>query len=103
MQKTKATQDLDQPQQDIQPTVAQQCHEESAEVVGKSLDVNENDVRDQNRPGTAAVKGEQQPHGGSAKVVGKSLEVNENDVRDQNRSGTEPVKGGQQCHANKKD
>ena len=62
MQKTKATQDLDQPQQDIQPTVAQQCHEESAEVVGKSLDVNENDVRDQNRSGTEPVKGGQQCH-----------------------------------------
>ena len=29
---------------------AQACQEESAKVVGESFDVNENDVRDQNRP-----------------------------------------------------
>jgi hypothetical protein len=35
----------------------QKCHEDSADVVGNSLNVNENDVRDQNRSGTEAVKG----------------------------------------------
>jgi hypothetical protein len=70
--------------------------------VGKSLNVNENDVRNQNRPGTEAVKGGQECHEGSADVVGKSLNVNENDVRNQNRPGTEAVKGGQECHADNK-
>ena len=64
--------------------------------------MNENDVRNQNRPGTEAVKGGQECHEGSADVVGKSLNVNENDVRNQNRPGTEAVKGGQQHRADKK-
>ena len=57
MQNTKSTQSRNQPQQDNQSKDEQQCHEGSAEVVGKSLNVNENDVRDQNRHGTEAVKG----------------------------------------------
>jgi hypothetical protein len=63
---------------------------------------NKNKVRDQNRPCTEAVKGEQQSHEGSADVVGNSLNVNENDVRNQNRSGTEAVKGGEGAGAGNK-
>ena len=95
MQNTKSTQSHNQPQQDNQSKVGQQCHDASAQVVGKSLEVNENDVRDQNQPGTQAVKGGQRSHEGSAAVVGNSLHVNENDVRDKNRPGTQAVKGGQ--------
>jgi hypothetical protein len=57
MQNTKGTQSRNQPQQDNQSEGEQQCHEGSADVVGNSLHVNENDVRDQNRSGTEAVKG----------------------------------------------
>ena len=60
MQNTKGTQSRNQPQQDNRSKDEQQCHEGSAQVVGKSLKVNENDVRDQNRPSTEAVKGRQQ-------------------------------------------
>src|ERR1035438_6164019 len=102
MQNAKGTQSRNQPQQDNESKGGQQCHEGSADVAGKSLDVNENDVRNQNRPGIEAVKGGQQCHEGSADVGGKSLNVNENDVRNQNRPGTEAVKGGQQCHADNK-
>jgi hypothetical protein len=102
MQNPKGTQSRKQPQQDNQLKVGPQCHEDSAQVVGKSLNVNDNDVRDQNRPGTEAVKGGQQSHEGSADVVGKSLQMNENDVRDQNRPGSEAVKGGKQSRADNK-
>ena len=102
MKNTKGTQSRKRPQQDNQSKVGQQCHDVSAQVVGKSLNVNKNDVRDQNRPDTVAVKGKQQSHEVSADVVGNSLHVNENDVRDQNRPGTEAVKGGHQSHADKK-
>jgi hypothetical protein len=57
MQNTKSTQSRNQPQQDNQSKDEQQCHEGSAQVVGNSLNVNENDVRNQNRSGTEAVKG----------------------------------------------
>ena len=57
MQNAKSTQSRNQPQQGSQSKGVQQCHEGSAKVVGKSLNVNENDVRDQNRPATEAVKG----------------------------------------------
>jgi hypothetical protein len=58
MQNTKDTQSRNQPQQDNQSKDELQCHEGSAKVVGESLRVNENDVRDQNRPCTEGVKGE---------------------------------------------
>jgi hypothetical protein len=57
MQNTKGTQSRNQHQQDNQSKGEQQCHEGSADVVGNSLNVNENDVRNQNRSGTEAVKG----------------------------------------------
>ena len=57
MQNTKGTQSRNQPQQDNQSKVGQQCHEGSAEVGGEALNVNEHDVRNQNRCGTEAVKG----------------------------------------------
>jgi hypothetical protein len=60
MQKTKGTQSRNQSEQDNQSKVGQQRHEGSAEVGGEALNVNENDVRDQNRPGTEAVKGGKQ-------------------------------------------
>ena len=69
--------------------------------MGKSLNVNENDVRNQPQQDNQSKAG-QQCHEGSAKVVGESLNVNENDVRNQNRPGTEAVKVGQQCHADNK-
>jgi hypothetical protein len=56
MQNTKGTQSRNQPQLDNQSNVGQQCHEGSAKVGGKALNVNENDVRNQNRPCTKAVK-----------------------------------------------
>ena len=62
MQNTKGNQSRKHPQQDNQSKVGQQCHEGSAQVMGKSLNVNENDVRDQNRPGTEAVTGGQECH-----------------------------------------
>ena len=83
MQNTKGTQSRDQPQQDNQSKVGQQSYDVSAQVVGRSLNVNENDVRDQNQPSTEAVKDGQKCHEESADVVGNSLHVNENDVRDQ--------------------
>ena len=79
MQNTKDTQSRNQPQQDNQSKDELQCHGVSAQVVGKSLNVNENDVRDQNRPGAEAVKDGQKCHEDSADVVGNSLHVNEND------------------------
>ena len=57
MQNAKSTQRRNQPQQDNQSKVGQQCHEDSAEVGGEALNVNENDVRNQNRTGAKAVKG----------------------------------------------
>ena len=57
MQNTKDTQSRNQPPQDNQSKDELQYHEGSAQVVGKSLNVNENDVRDQNRSDTEAVKG----------------------------------------------
>jgi len=57
MQNTKDTQSRNQSQQDNQSKDEQKCHEGGAQVVGKSLNVIENDVRDQNRPATEAVKG----------------------------------------------
>ena len=57
MRITKSTQSRNQPQQDNQSKGEQECHDVSAQVVGNSLHVNENDVRDQNRPGTEGVKG----------------------------------------------
>jgi hypothetical protein len=47
MQNTKGTQSRNHPQQENQSKIGQQCHEGSAKVVGESLHVNENDVRDQ--------------------------------------------------------
>ena len=57
MQKTEATQGRNQPQQGNQSKPVQQPHEASAKVVGKSLDVNENDVRDQPRQGNQSKSG----------------------------------------------
>jgi hypothetical protein len=85
MQNTKDNLQRNQPQQDNRPNAAEQCDETSANIVGESFDVNENDVRDQNRPDTEAG---QARHEESAKVVGESFDVNENDVRDQNRPDT---------------
>ena len=56
MQNTKSTQSRNRSEQVNQSKGGQRCHEGSAKVVGKSLNVNENDVRDQNGPGTEAVK-----------------------------------------------
>jgi len=70
MQNTKDTQSRNQPQQDNQSEDELQYHEGSAQVVGKSLNVNENDVRDQNRHGTEAVKGGQQSSEVGANGVG---------------------------------
>jgi hypothetical protein len=101
MQKTKATQDRDQPRQDDQLALAQGSHEESAKVVGKSLEVNNDDVRNQPQQDNQPKAG-QQRHEDSAEVVGNSLNVNDNDVRNQNGSGTEAVKGGQHRNPDKK-
>jgi len=92
MQNTKDQLHRDQPQQDSRPNAAEQCLDSSADIVGESFDVNENDVRDQDPPDTEAG---QACHEESAKVVGKSFEVNENDVRDEDRPDTEAVEGGQ--------
>ena len=46
MQNTKDNLNRDQPQQDNRPNAGEQCHESSANIVGESFDVNENDVRD---------------------------------------------------------
>lgn len=50
MKNTKGPNSRNQPQQDNQSKGGQQCHEGSADVVGNSLNVNVNDVRNQNRP-----------------------------------------------------
>jgi hypothetical protein len=101
MQNTKAAQSRNQPQQDNQLRVGQQCHEGSAKVVGESFNVNENDVRNQPQQDNQSKVG-QQCHEGSAKVVGESFNVNENDVRNQDRCGTEAVKGGARSDADNK-
>ena len=85
MQSNQDTERRNQPQLDDRSKDEQPCQEDSAEVVGNSLNVNKNDVRNPSRPGTDAVKDEQQPHEGSVEVVGNALDVNENDVRNQNR------------------
>jgi hypothetical protein len=82
MQNTKDNSLRNQPEQDNRPNVAEQCHESSAKIVGESFAVNENDVRDRDRPDTEAG---QACHKESAKVAGESFDVNENDVRDQDR------------------
>ena len=66
-------------QQDNRADAAEPCHENSAEIVGESFHVNEDDVRDQDRP---APEAGQACHEESAKIVGESFDVNENDVRD---------------------
>jgi len=73
----------------------------SAKVVGKSLEVNNDDVRNQPQQDNQPKAG-QQRHEDSAEVVGNSLNVNDNDVRNQNGSGTEAVKGGQHRNPDKK-
>ena len=45
-------------QQDNRPDTGEQRHEGSAKIVGESFDVNENDVRDQDRPDPEAVERE---------------------------------------------
>ena len=75
-------------QQDNRADAAEPCHENSAKIVGESFDVNENDVRDQDRPDPEAG---QACHEESAKIVGESFDVNENDVRDQDRPETKGV------------
>jgi hypothetical protein len=92
MQNTKAAQSRNQPQQDNQLRVGQQCHEGSAKVVGESFNVNENDVRNQPQQDNQSKVG-QQCHEDSAEVGGEALNVNENDVRNQNRTGAKAVKG----------
>jgi len=57
MLNTKSTQSRNQSQQDNQSKGEPQCDEGSADVVGNSLHVNANDVRDQSQPGHEAVKG----------------------------------------------
>ncbi len=91
MQNTKDNLHRNQPQQGKRPNAAEQCHEGSAKVVGESFNVNENDVRDRDRPDTEAG---QAWHEGSAKVVGESFDVNENDVRDRDRPDTEAGQRG---------
>ncbi len=69
-------------QQDNRPDAAEPCHEDSAEIVGESFHVNEDDVRDQDRPNPEVG---QACHEESAEIVGESFDVNEDDVRDQDR------------------
>ncbi len=69
-------------QQGNRPDAAEPCHENSAEIVGESFHVNEEDVRDQDGPKPEAG---QACHEESAKIVGESFDVNQNDVRDQDR------------------
>jgi hypothetical protein len=88
MQNTKDDLHRNQPQQDNRSNAAEQCHESSANIVGESFDVNENDVRDQDRPEPEAG---QACHEESAKIVGESFDVNENDVRDEDRPDTKGV------------
>ena len=102
MENTKGTQSRKRPRQDNRSRDEEQCHDVSAKVSGKALDVNENDVRDQNRPGTEAVKGEPRSDEGNAQVVGNSYHVNEDDVRDQEQPGTEVAQGGQPSRADNK-
>lgn len=77
-----------QAQRDNRPNAAEPLHENSAKIVGESFDVNENDVRDQDRPGSEA---EQACHEESAKIVGESFDVNENDVRDEDQPNRKSV------------
>jgi hypothetical protein len=72
----------DRSQQDNRAGAAGPCHENSAEIVGESFHVNEDDVRDQDRDEGEAG---QECHEESATIVGESFDVNENDVRDQDR------------------
>jgi hypothetical protein len=102
MQNTKGTQSSNQPQQNNQSNVGEQCHDVSAQVAGKSYDVNDNDERDQNQPATETVTSRQQPHQGSADVEGNSLHVNENDVRDHSRPGTQAARNEEQSRADRK-
>jgi len=82
MQKSKGSKGRIPPQLDNQLKGEKQSKTCSAEVSGNSLNVNENDVRDQGRPATDDVNGGEKSHKSSAKVAGNSLKVNENDVRD---------------------
>jgi hypothetical protein len=52
-----------QPQQDNQSKVGQECHEGSAKVVGNSLNVNENDVRNQPQQDNQSKVGHAVPRG----------------------------------------
>ena len=88
MQNAKDNLQSNQPQKDNRPDAGEQCHEGSAKIVGESFDVNENDVRDQDRPAPGAG---QPCHEESAKVAGESFAVNENDVRDQDGPDTSRV------------
>ena len=101
MQNPEGTHSRNQGQQDNESKGGEQRHEPSADVVGKSLNVNDNDVRDQPQQDNQS-KGEQQCHEDSADVVGKSLNVNENDVRKQNRPSAKTTKSEQQSHAGNK-
>jgi hypothetical protein len=56
MQNTKGTHSRNRPQRNNQSKREPQCHEGSVDVAVNSLNVNENDVRNQNRPSTKAVK-----------------------------------------------
>jgi len=85
MQSTKDNLHRNQAQQDNCPDATEQGHENSAKIEGESFDVNENDVRDQDRPDVEA--GQACPEE-SAKIEGESFDVNENDVRDQDRPDT---------------
>ena len=58
MQNAKSTQSHNQPQQENQSKVGEQCHEGSAKVVGESLNVNENDVRDEAQHGDQSKLGQ---------------------------------------------
>jgi hypothetical protein len=96
MQNTECTQSRNQPQLDNQSKVGQQCHEGSAKVGGKALNVNENDVRDQPQQDNQS-KVREQCHEDSAEVWGQALNVNENDVRNQAKGGRtypQPQPGG---------
>jgi hypothetical protein len=65
MQNTQGTQSRNRPQQDNQSKIGQQNHEDSAKVGGEALNVNKNDVRNQNRTGTEAVKGGERSDAGN--------------------------------------
>jgi hypothetical protein len=51
MQNAKGTQSCNESQQDKQSKVGQQCGEGSTSVVDESLNVNENDVRNESQHG----------------------------------------------------